>query len=371
MATKKLNILHLDSEKSWRGGQQQAFYLHKELVKEGINSLFVSNKDAEILIRCKNDNLPFYEKSMFGELDIISAYKLSKLCRRNNITILHAHSAHSLSIGLFIKLFYPSLILIGVRRVDFSIGKNIFSRVKYNSKKINRIICISDFIRTVLIKDGISEDKLITIRSGVDINKFDKVFPSEKFRENLGVKPNEILIGTVAAFAGHKDYPNLLTAFAIVRKKLDNIKLCLVGDGPLKKEIEKIADQLGISKDVIFTNFVENVGEYLKAFNIFVLASRKEGLGTSLIDALSVGLPIIATNAGGIPELIKDDKNGILVEAKNNIKLAEAIINLINNPQKQKELSIAAKSSAQKFSIEETVRQNISEYKRLLSEKHI
>jgi glycosyltransferase involved in cell wall biosynthesis len=366
MAKDRLNIVHLDSEKSWRGGQQQAFYLHKGLIELGINSLLIGNRNAEILNRCKSENLPYTEQSMVGELDIFASYKISRLCKKKNITILQAHSAHALSIGLFVKLFLPSLILIGVRRVDFSIGKGFFHQLKYNNDKLNKIICISDFIKNVLLKDGIPDNKLVTIRSGVDISKFKSVIPSDSFRKQLGLNDKQLLIGTVAAFAGHKDFPNLLRAFALVIKKLPSTKLCIVGDGPQKNEIYKLTDELGIKNNIIFAGFVDNVGEYLKTFDIFVLASKKEGLGTSIIDAMSVGLPIIATRTGGIPELIKNEENGILVDPQNYNKLADSIIDLIEHPLKRKELSIAAIKSSQKFSIEETVKLNIDEYNRLI-----
>lgn len=371
MGKKKLNILHLDSEKSWRGGQQQVFYLHNGLVAAGIKSILVGNKKAKIIERCKKDNLPYYELSMIGEFDVLAAFKLSKLCKKESINILQAHSAHALSIGILTKLFFPSLILVGVRRVDFSINKNIFSQLKYSNKRVNKIICISDYIKKVLISDGIDSGKLVTIRSGADISKFDKVIPSNEFRVSMGVKNGECLIGTVAAFAGHKDYPNLLKAFSIVLKKYPNTKLCIVGDGPLKNKVYSIAEELKIIENIIFTGFVNNVGEYLNSFDIFVLASKKEGLGTSIIDALSVGLPVVTTRSGGIPELINNDKNGILVEPKNPEYLAEAIMELLINPEKRLKLGKYAKESSKQFSVDETVKQNICEYNRLLDEKNI
>ncbi|MCW8849660.1 MAG: glycosyltransferase, partial [Melioribacteraceae bacterium] len=352
MAKDNLNIVHLDTEKSWRGGQQQAFYLHKGLIEKGINSIFIGNKNSEILNRCKSENLPFYEQSMFGELDILAAIKIAQFCKKNKMTILQAHSAHALSIGLLVKLFIPSLILIGVRRVDFSIGKNKLSKLKYNTKLVNSIICISDFIKSVLIKDGVDTNKLVTIRSGVDVNKFKGIVPDTNFRKIIGVNDNQLLLGTVAAFAGHKDYPNLLKAFAEVVEKLPNTKLCIVGDGPLKNEIYKLVGELGLKNNIIFAGFVDNVGDYLHAFDIFILASKKEGLGTSIIDALSLGLPIIATKTGGIPELIKNGKNGILVEPQNHNILAAAIIDLINNPEKRKALNFESMESSKMFSIE-------------------
>jgi L-malate glycosyltransferase len=369
MATEELNILHIDTEIYWRGGQQQVFYLHKTLVEKGFNSHLVCNKSSELKNKCVNDSLPYFEQKMRGEIDVLAAYKISRFCRKEKIDIIQAHSAHALGIALLTKYFYTSPKLIGVRRVDFPINKNFLSQLKYNSCKIDKIVCISDFIKKVLIADGIKVEKLVTIRSGTDINKYDHIIPESNFKEAIGISSNQFILGTVAAFSGHKDYPNLLNAFSNVRSKITNIKLCLVGDGPLKQNAKDLAKHLEIDKDIIFTGFVNNVGEYLKTFDIFVLASKKEGLGTSLIDALSVGLPIIATNTGGIPELITNEKNGILVEARNHNKLADAIVSLVNDSQKRDKLSVVAKQSSKDFSIEETVKQNIEEYNNLLAEK--
>jgi glycosyltransferase involved in cell wall biosynthesis len=364
--TRELNILHIDTEKYWRGGQQQVFYLHKYLVGKGINSLLISNKSSELSQYCKKETLPFYEINIVGELDIYAAYKISKYCKKNNIDIIHAHSAHALSIAIIAKHFYPFPKLIGVRRVDFPIRKNLFSRLKYNNSKICKIIAISDFIKKVLILDGIDENKIMTIRSGTDIHKYDKVSPDIHFRERYGIGENDIILGTVAAFAGHKDYPNLLNAFRLVKKEFVNTKLICAGDGPLFDEMKNLAIELSINKDVVFLGFRNDIGQLLKVFDIFILASKKEGLGTSLIDALAVGLPIVAARSGGIPELIEHNKNGILVEAKNHDQLAETLIELMKNKEKQELLSISAKESALRFSIEKTVEQNIELYKNLL-----
>jgi glycosyltransferase involved in cell wall biosynthesis len=365
--TRQLNILHIDTEKYWRGGQQQVFYLHKHLVKRGINSLLISNKSSELSQYCKNEALPFDEINIFGELDIFAASKISKYSKKKNIDIIHAHSAHALSVAILAKYFYPVPKLIGVRRVDFPIRKNLFSRLKYNNRKICKIISISDFIKKVLIEDGIEENKIITIRSGADIHKYDNVVPEADFRERHGIGENDIILGTVAAFAGHKDYPNLFNAFQLVKKEFVNTKLICVGDGPMFDEMKNLAGELSINNDVLFLGFRNDIGQLLKVFDIFILASKKEGLGTSIIDALAVGLPIVAARSGGIPELIEHNKNGVLVKSKNHTQLAEAVLDLVNNKGKRDMLRISAKESAIKFSIEKTVEQNIELYKNLLT----
>ncbi|MBK8945503.1 MAG: glycosyltransferase family 4 protein [Ignavibacteriae bacterium] len=361
-----MKILHIDTEKYWRGGQQQVLYLHEGLVKRGIDSILICNKNSELKKICIEKKLPFIEINIFGELDILSAYKISKICKKTNVDIIQSHSAHSQTIAIFVKLFSPKLKLIAVRRVDFNINKNVLSKLKYSTSKIDKIICISGFIKKVLLEDGISDNKLLTIRSGTDINKFDNFIADEKFSKSLKENSNAFLIGTVAAFVGHKDYPNLLRAFKLVKEKINDTKLCIVGDGPQKYEIENLAKELKIIDDIIFVGFQKEIGKYLKVFDIFVLSSKKEGLGTSIIDAMSIGLPVIATNTGGIPELIKSYHNGILVEPKNPSQLAKAIFEVIANSDLRKSISENAKKEVVNFSIENNIEQYLKLYNELL-----
>lgn len=361
-----MNILHIETEKYWRGGQQQVLYLHEALNKQNFTSVLVCNSKSELLKKSLNKKLPVFEQKMLGEWDIIAAREISRLCKRLKIDIIHAHSAHALSIGIFTKLFYPKAKLVGVRRVDFSVAKNFLSKLKYNNTRVNKIVCISDFIKSVLLNDGIKQEKLTTIRSGIDILKFKEDIPESSFREKLGIHNDVFLIGTVAAFAGHKDYPNLLNSFVQVKEKILNAKLCCVGDGPLLENIKKLAKELKIENDTIFTGFRNDIGKLLKSFDLFVLASKKEGLGTSIIDAMSVGLPIIAAKSGGIPELIENGKNGIMVEPSNPQKLSHAIIELFNNQEKRKILGENALKNISAFSIETTVKKNIELYKELI-----
>ena len=360
-----MKILHIDSEKYWRGGQQQVFYLHEGLVKRGINSLLVCDKDSELKKRCMEKNLPYHEINILGELDFLSAIKISRICKSNNIDIIQAHSAHSQTIAIFVKFLVSKLKLIAVRRVDFHINKNMLSKLKYGTKKIDRIVCISEFIKKVLLEDGVNKNKLITIRSGTNVNKFDDVNVDKIFQNSLKQNPNTILIGTIAAFAGHKDFPNLLKAFKLIKEKMPNTKLCIVGDGPLKYDIENLAKELSIYDDIIFAGFQSEIGKYLKTFDIFVLASKKEGLGTSIIDAMSVGLPIVATNTGGIPELIKSYHNGILVEPKDPDQLSSAVIEAISNNELRLKISENAKKDSANFSIEKNIDKYIELYNEL------
>ncbi len=363
---KKIKVLHIDTEKTWRGGQQQAIYLHEGLIKRNIESMFVCQPDSSLNGYCRENNLPCETFKIRGEADILAARKISKLCEAERYNIIHCHSAHALSIGLVVKYIKNDVKLIAARRVDFHVGKNMLSRYKYNNELIDSIVCISDKIRSVLIDDGIRQDKLVTIHSGIDLTKFDEVNSPGSLRDELGIHADDFIVGTIAAFAGHKDYHNLINAAKVVLETNKKIKFVLVGDGELFDEIKKKAIELNINDSIIFAGYRQNIGEFLGLFDVFVLASRKEGLGTSILDAQSVGLPVIATRTGGIPEIIDNEKNGLLIEPRNPPELASAISTLLSDSQKRELLGRAAQKSVREFDINKTIERNILLYKTLL-----
>ncbi|MCH7819780.1 MAG: glycosyltransferase [Candidatus Marinimicrobia bacterium] len=367
MGKESIRVLHIDTEKTWRGGQQQAAYLLQAMNEQDYCTTLVCQPKSPMESFCRDKAIPYMPLRMFGEIDLIAGFRIARICIKDNYNILHLHSGHALSIGLWAKLFFSKLKLIAVRRVDFHIKKNWFSQFKYKNQFLDKIVCISHGIEKILLEDGVPAQKLVTIHSGIDIHRFKKVLPSKHFRQKFGVPENNILVGTIAALAKHKDYPNLLKAAKIVIEKSSGITFFAVGDGHEKKNILALAYKLGLKDRFVFTGFREDIGNFLKTFDIFVLASKKEGMGTSLLDAQSVGLPVIACETGGIPEIIVHGKNGILVPPENEQKLANAILLLANNYKLRESLGQNAIETVTKFKIHKTVIKNIKLYKELLA----
>jgi len=364
-----MKILHVDTEKSWRGGQQQAVYLYEAMIKKGIDSGFVCPKKTKTYQYLREKNLPVYPLSFLGEWDFIHGISLAKLAKKNQYRILHLHSGHALSWGLWAKLFLPSLKLIAVRRVDFSINKNPFSRIKYNNSLLDMIVAISNNIQQVLKTDGIPEEKISIIHSGIDLKKYHNVEVPFDFRRKWHIPEDAIIIGTIAAFVGHKDYPTLIQAASIVVKQCPEAYFIAVGSGELYKHIRTLAEQSGLAKNFVFTGFQKEVGVFLKSFDIFVISSKLEGLGTSVLDAQAAGIPVIGTRAGGIPEMIENEINGLLVYPQCPERMAEAIIRLVSDKDLREKLSKKSLETVQKFSIENTVEKNIALYKELSIER--
>ncbi len=367
MGNASISVLHVDTERGWRGGQQQAAYLLAALHQKQHLTAMVCPPASPLHDYCMKRTLPHFPMHMFGELDFTAGARIARLCHRHGFSIVHLHSAHALSLGLWAKYFLRSLTLIAMRRVDFHIGKNRFSQFKYRHSFVDKIVCISNAIQRVLMDDGIPEEKLLTIHSGIDTRQYAQVSMTADVRLKLGIPRHHVVIGTIAAMAGHKDYPNLLRAARIVLDARDDVTFIALGNGPEEHRIMDLYRELRLGERFIFTGFQKDVGNYLKIFDIFVLASRREGMGTSILDAQSAGLPVVACATGGIPEVVFHDKNGLLVPPGNERALADAMLRLADDPALRKRLGMTALDTVKQFDIQLTVDKYIRLYDELAS----
>ncbi len=367
MGKKSIKVLHIDSEKGWRGGQQQVAYLAEGLIRNNYSTAIVCQPKSSLESYCREHGLPYFPIRMLNEGDFIAGLKIAGICYKHDFNILHLHASHSLSIGILAKIFYPKLRLIAVRRVDFPVNKNLFSRFKYRTNFVDRIVCISDGIRRVLLQSGVPEDKLITISSGINLKKFEHIERNNKLKENLGIPSDHLIVGTVAAMVGHKDYPNLLKAAKMVIDQVDRVSFCAVGDGPDREKITNLAQSLNLDRRFIFTGFQQDIGQFLKIFDIFVLASHLEGLGTSMLDAQAIGLPIVGSETGGIPEAVIHNQTGLLVPPQDEEALAKAILKLVTDAKLRKKFGEQALKQVRKFDINVTIKKNIQLYNELIN----
>jgi len=366
---KNPGVLHIDTERTWRGGQQQAAWLLDGMLARGWSAAVVCPSGSMLEERGRARSWPVHAVAMRGELDIAAGRRIARIARAGNMAILHAHSSHALALGLWARLFNRGLRLVASRRVDFPIRKHFLSRLKYSIGTLDRVICISEAIRAQLLADGIPRGKLVVIPSGVDSRRFAGVRPPPHFRRSLGIPTGHLVIGTVAALADHKDYPTLLRAARLVLDKEPDISFVAVGDGPLHSEIAALAHKLDLGRRFLFQGFREDVGCFLKIFDIFVLASKSEGLGTSLLDAQALGLPVAACRAGGIPEIVTDRETGLLVAPGDPAALAAALLELAHDPELRAALGARAKKAVLEHDVSRTVEAHLELYRALVADR--
>jgi len=173
--------------------------------------------------------------------------------------------------------------------------------------------------------------KVIHIPNGIDIRRFHRSVHNIATRASLGIRPDEIVIGTVANMKEVKNHKNLLVAFHKLRKKLDNVTLVLVGGGPLEDSLKALTNDLGISDKVKFMGRRTDGSKFYHIFDIFCLSSFAEGFPLSVLEAMACRLPVVATDVSGINEIIESGQNGILVKSNDAADLANAILMLIHD----------------------------------------
>jgi len=189
----------------------------------------------------------------------------------------------------------------------------------------DRVVAVSDDARKVALEvERIEPHRLVMIRNGVDTKK---VRPGDgaPVRQTLGVAADAFHVGCVARLSLEKDHATLLHALVFLRARLPRACLTLVGDGALRRDLEQLAEHLGVRDAVRFVGFSNDVASLLPAFDVFALASRTEGTSLTLLEAAAAALPIVATRVGGNAEIVMDGESGLLVPAGQPRAFAEAL----------------------------------------------
>jgi glycosyltransferase involved in cell wall biosynthesis len=222
--------------------------------------------------------------------------------------------------------------------VDFPL-RGAFSRWKYAA--CHRVIVVSRAIQRIVEEGGLDPALLRLVYEGVPDRR-----PQEGGREALaalGVPPHAPVVGNVAALTGHKDHATLIEAMALLRPRAPEARLVIAGEGELRPALEARVKERGLEDRVVFAGFRHDLDRILPAFSIFCLSSHLEGLGTSLLDAMAFGLPVVATAAGGIPEAVEDGVNGRIVPPRDPAALASALAEVLDDDEWRQELGTAGR----------------------------
>lgn len=202
---------------------------------------------------------------------------------------------------------------------------------RWMSRYASAFLVKSDTVRDEVSCVIKSNKPVLSIKNGIDFNIFDRNATYHSLREVLGIKPTDVVVCNVAVLSERKGQRQLIEAAAMLRDKYP-VKVVIAGDGPARKDLESAARQQKVDDIVFFLGSRSDVNSVLANSDIFVLSSYHEGLPNSLMEAMAMGLPCVATDVGGVRQLIDDRKNGIVVRPKSSDEIARAIAGLIENP---------------------------------------
>ncbi|MCH8012126.1 MAG: glycosyltransferase [Candidatus Marinimicrobia bacterium] len=358
-----MRILHIDTGLEWRGGQQQVAFLLSGLHCTGYGTALVCKPDSQLFNHVRSRGIPSYTLPLIGQYDLHSVSKIARLCRHGTFDIVHAHTSHAHGLGLWVKLLFPKVKLVVTRRVNFPISTNWLNLYKY--RKADTIICISSAIRRTLRHAGLPPQNLPVVYSGVDPSRFMDIHRNDLSR-HYNIAPYQFVVGTIASFRVEKDYGTFVRAAEIVLAQRSDVTFIGLGDGPERRQMIKHARKMNLEGKIHFPGFQKELGPFLSRFDLYVASSRHEGLGTSILDAMSLGIPVVASNTGGIPEIVNPGESGMLFPPGNAEQLAKAILYLMGDDQLRQEIGKNARQVAAKLNVNRMVEGNIYVYHSLL-----
>ncbi len=344
-------------------------YIHPKLTFGGA--------EAQRLTLLKNWNLPGYEISILcieeiGEIGAqikklgIPVYCLDQSSHPCNLKatfmlllFLLRHRFDIVQTCLFNANFHGRIAAF-LARIPYIFSEEHSEHYMYNSRKFipyilmdkllsiatKKIICCCKTLEKDIMKlEGIRPDRLTTILSTVDLDKLNPVMAPNEVRTQLKLADSDFIIGNVGSMSPRKGHEYLLQAFSLVKKKIPNTRLILIGqeDKTIKANLQRLANKFNISDSIYFLGKVKECANYYNIMDVFVLSSVSEGIPLVILEAMKMGVPVVSMEVGGISEMITHNQTGLLVAPQDVLGLSENITDLLLNKEKRVKLAAAAK----------------------------
>jgi glycosyltransferase involved in cell wall biosynthesis len=346
-------VVHVASGREWRGGQRQVWLLARELQRAGVAQTVVTSAGSELAAGLAAEQVPLVPATWRAGLDPRALAAVVAAARRGG-ALLHAHDAHAVTLAGLASLV-TKVPFVATRRVDFPLRRRgLWSRAC-------RIIAISEAVATVLTNDGIAADRLAVVHSGIDLDAA-RAAPAFGLRSRLGLADDTPIAVTVGALVPHKDHGTLLHAARRLADRYPNLHWALAGEGELRGVLEWLRDQLGLADRVHFLGQIAEPEGLIAEASVFVMSSREEGLGTSVLDAMARGIPVASTTAGGLGEMLGGGA-GLLVPPGNPEVLADAIGRILADPAVRASLVARADEAVRHFTAERMAGEVLTVYR--------
>lgn len=334
-----MKILHIETGRHLYGGALQVCYLMEGLARHGVRNVLVCTRGSEIAKKAA----PYADIEavpMHGDLDLLFPFRLSRLIRKHRPDVVHVHSRRGADLWAGICARRHDTPAIITRRVDNREWPP-FARFKYGT--YDRVISISEGIRQVLLDEGLAPDSVTRIHSVVNTDDYRAGADRAWFADEFGVPPASPVVGVIAQLIPRKGHRYLLEITHQLLSSFPDLRIVFFGQGPLRQELESVVASRQLTETVSFAGFRKDMPRILPCLDLVVHPALMEGLGVSLLQAAAAGIPIIGSRAGGIPEIVRDRVNGLLVEPGDTGQLLAAIKELLAGPDLMRQMGQAGR----------------------------
>lgn len=355
-----MKVLHVEGGRQLYGGARQALYLMEGLAARGVDNLLACPEGCALAEAAA----PFarvFQLPMHGDADLLLVPRLGSLMRRLKPNVVHLHSRIGADVMGGIAARLNGVPVVHSRRVD---NPEPRWRVVLKYRLHDRVIAISEAIGQVLLAEGLRNDKLRVVRSAIDTRAFDTACDHGYVNETLELPNDRLLIGVVAQLIERKGHRFLLEALPPLIEEFPRIQVRFFGQGSLAADLDAHIVAAGLQAHVRLAGFREDLERILPSMDLLVHPATMEGLGVSLLQASSAGVAIIAADAGGIPEAVRDNINGLLFPPGDVQALGHAIRRLVTDIDLRRRLGQGGRSlMLEEFSVDAMVEGNLAVYR--------
>lgn len=332
--------------------------LSRGLVAAGREVEIAAPPASDVATQAHADGLTVHEIALVGPLDPVrdlpAVRALGRVITEGSFDLVHAHGFKA---GLITRMALPRdcpPLVVTVHnhvlsRDDMSATRRSIYRAveRTTASRVSQYIAVSESIRRELIDGyGLNPEQVTVVRNGVDTSAFLREHDRARARSVLGIPDRDPVVGLAARFAAQKGLRHLVAAAPALIRAVPSIRIVIGGSGPLEGELREQATALGVIGSIMWPGRVTDMPSFLSALDVYVSPAETEAFGIALIEAAASGIPTVATDVGGVPEVVLDGLTGLLVPPRDPAALAEAVLRLLREPELASRLADAARKRA-------------------------
>lgn len=368
-----MNILHLSGVSSWGGGEYHVENLCKELALANpeINTSVLCVKGSKFHQRLKEKEIDFATAPLSTKLDLRYVLKLGKICKLKHIDLIHIHDPTALQLAIIADKMFSLPPFIYSKKTSFEIKKRKITRYKYNYPKIKKILCVSKETQRIAEKAILNHDKLVTIYHGTNLKTKSDQTPF-RLRDKYAIENSKIIVGNVA---NHITAKHLDTWINVADKLVNHEKqtnFFFVQIGTFTDHTQALLDrvkELDLTKHMVFLGYTPNASNFIPQFDISLMTSQSEGVPQFIYESMYHKVPVVSTNAGGIPEIIQHGIHGLLAPVHDFTALSAMVLKIVEDPDlKESFVNEAHKTLIHNFTTSQMAIDTVKIYHEILND---
>lgn len=334
-----MRLLQITASNVWRGHEQQIVYYYDAFKDNLEHQVLLCPPNTQLFEIAKEKKYNIYSLPFHSEYDRKWMKLIYEIIKKEKIDIILIHNSTAHTLCVLSSLLYGwKTPMLFFRTLIKKVDTNFFRKWKYNYKGLKKIVCVSEAVKEVLKSAIKDQSRLSIVGSATNLEEFSRTYKTGKLIDELKLNKNTIIIANISAFVDFKDHYTFADAASIIAKEFSNVVFLLIGKGEMENEIKDYVSNKNLSNKIHFLGFRKDIPELFPEFDLFLFTSKLEPTGGVLLEAYASKVPIVATRAGGIPEVVVENETGLLCKKQDPNDFAEKVIRILRDKELKEKL---------------------------------